>query len=181
MPCVTWLSAWSCWAEHPPAQPPLLPGLRSRNTPVLLGKSQLCISHPVQEIQPVLVCHNHSKAAFHPAGQAWKNIIYNIQTILEKNTNWSALLSASNAATVFFVFVSQSGNAGDGYKRQMCPAVMLAPLQQERGSGQEWKRDKISQARKACFQPLQDIFLMKSPTLTHSMNHMNTRLHLFLY
>lgn len=98
-----------------------------------------------------------------------------------KNPNLSAWLSASNGAIVVFVFVSQSGNAGDGYKRQMCPAVMLAPLQQERGSGQEWKRDRISEARRACFQPLQDIFLIKSPTLTHSMNHMNTRLHLFLY
>lgn len=66
------------------------------------------------------------------------------------------------------MFFSQSGNAGDGFKRQMCPAVMLAPVQQERGSGQGWKRDRISEARRACFQPLQDIFLIRSPIPTHS-------------
>lgn len=41
-----------------------------------------------------------------------------------------------------------------------------------KGSGQEWKRDRISEARRACFQPLQDIFFNKmSNTDTHYEPH----------
>lgn len=116
-----------------------------------------------------------------PIPKLWKNTIYSIQTILEKIQIEVLCYLPVMLLQCFLWFFSQSGNVGDGYKRQMCPAVMLAPLQQERESGQEWKRDRISEAKRACFQPLQDIFFIKSPTLTHSMNHMNTRLHLFLY
>lgn len=74
-------------AEHPP--PPASPHcwlLHSRKlaerTHVLVGEEPaLYISHPLQEIQPDLVCHSHSKVAFLPAGQfpnLCSNIIYGI-------------------------------------------------------------------------------------------------------
>lgn len=60
---------------------------------------------------------------------------------------------------MFFVFVSQSGNAGDGYKGQMCPAVMLAPLQQEREVGRSGKGTELVKQEGLVFNHCRIFFL----------------------